>query len=57
MQEKMPKQLLEDPIGCDQAKVPATHREFRTKIDIALEQVSKAVQNGGRFSWVGVDSL
>ena len=53
----MPKQWLEDSVRCDRAKVPAAHREFRTKIDIALEQVSKAVQNGVRFSWVGADSL
>ena len=51
------KQWLEDSVHCDRAKVPASHREFCTKIDIALEQVSKAVQNGVRFSWVGTDSL
>ena len=53
----LPKEWTEDEKRCQKAKVPADKRVFRTKIELALALVERAIDNGTRFSWVSADSF
>ena len=50
----LPKSWAEDRDRCREAKIP-DDVEFRTKWQIALDQVAHASGNGVRFSWVTFD--
>ncbi len=53
----LPKEWAEDEKRCRKAKVPAGRGEFKTKIELALGLVERAIDNGVRFSWVSADSF
>lgn len=52
----LPEQWVEDPDRCQQAGVPETERQFRTKPELGLEIVRHARENNLRFGWVGADA-
>ena len=52
----LPEQWVEDPDRCQQAGVPETKRQFRTKPELGLEIVRHARENNLRFGWVGADA-
>ena len=53
----LPKEWTENTKRCDKAKIPEDRRNFRSKIDIALGLVARAVAASVRFAWVGADSF
>ena len=53
----LPETWAKDNKRYAKAKVPKDKRKFRTKIQIALEQVKRARENGVEYSWVGADSF
>jgi len=52
----LPEQWVEDPDRCQQAGVPETKRQFRTKPELGLEIVRHGRENNLRFGWVGADA-
>lgn len=52
----LPQQWANDPKRCGRAGVPENERRFRTKIELALEIVRHARENGLCYGWVGADS-
>jgi SRSO17 transposase len=52
----LPEKWANDPKRCERACVPEDKRKFRTKIEIALETVRHARENGLRYGWVGADA-
>ena len=52
----LPEQWVEDPDRCQQAGVPETGRQFRTKPELGLEIVRHGRENNLRFGWVGADA-
>jgi SRSO17 transposase len=53
----LPESWTSDPQRCAQAKIPKTECQERTKPQLAWEMIQKAVEQGLRFGWVGLDSL
>ena len=53
----LPKEWIEDPERCQKAGVPKERRVLRTKIDLAREQIQRAVTRGVRFACVGFDAF
>ncbi len=53
----LPEEWIKDNKRCAKAKIPKEKREYRTKLQIALEQIWRAKQAGIYFEWVGADSL
>jgi len=53
----LPKCWVSDPQRCEGAKIPEQERKERTKPELAREMVDKALANGLRFGWVGLDAL
>jgi len=51
----LPREWIDSPQRCLDAKVPEEHIVLRSKAELALEMVLKARELGVRFSWVGVD--
>ncbi len=51
----LPKEWIDSPQRCLDAKVPEEHIVLRSKCELALEMVLQARERGLRFSWVGVD--
>ena len=52
----LPQEWADDPKRCDRAGVPHDVRKFRTKIELALDIVEHARENGLRYGWVGADA-
>lgn len=52
----LPRKWTSDPARCRQAGVPPEHIVHRTKQELALDIVRRAVANGVRFRWVGADA-
>jgi len=52
----LPKVWANDPERCERAGVAEGERKFKTKIELALEVVRHARENGLRFGWVGADA-
>ena len=50
----VPKSWIEDPKRCEEAGIPLD-LPFRTKCQMALEQVKRALGNGMRLDWIGFD--
>ncbi len=48
-------QWVNDPKRCNKAKIPAAHRVYRSKTQLALEMVRDARRRELRFRWVGLD--
>ena len=53
----LPESWCANPERCAAAGIPEGERTYRTKIDLALELVERQLALGGRFAWVGADSL
>jgi SRSO17 transposase len=53
----LPEAWTQDPKRCQAAGIPATHRDFRRKRDLALEMIAHARRQGIGFAWVGFDGL
>lgn len=53
----LPEKWTKDNKRCAKAKIPKGKRSFRTKLEIALEQIERAIENGVQFDWIGADSL
>jgi len=53
----LPKEWAEDEDRCKKAGVPQECRILRTKIDLAREQIKRAVARGVRFACVGFDAF
>jgi len=51
----LPKKWIDDPQRCDQAGVPASARQLKSKTEHALDMVRAARARGLRFGWVGAD--
>ena len=51
----LPKEWVDNPRRCDEAKIPEKERVFRTKAQLALEMVRDARRQGLRYRWVGMD--
>jgi SRSO17 transposase len=53
----LPDEWIEDPQRCQKARVPREKQTPRTKVDIALELIQHARENGIHYGWIGADSL
>ena len=53
----LPEAWTKDEARCYKAKIPADHRQFKTKHDLAYEMIINARKNGVRYKWIGCDSL
>jgi len=51
----LPQEWIEAPARCDEADIPKAEQVHRTKLELALQIVRQARQNGIRFEWVGMD--
>jgi SRSO17 transposase len=51
----LPKEWVDDPKRCKEAKIPEANRIFRTKAQLAHEMVRDGRRRGLRFGWVGLD--
>ena len=51
----LPQSWIDDPVRCEKARVPPEKQTLRTKIDIALELVKRARDNGLEYGWIGAD--
>ena len=51
----LPQEWIDDPARCDEADIPKAEQVHRTKLELALQIVRQARQNGVRFEWVGMD--
>lgn len=52
----LPTTWTDNPERCEKAGIPVDQRIFRTKIELAIEIVDHARQNGLQFGWVGADA-
>lgn len=50
----VPQKWIDDPDRCEEAGIPKD-LPFRSKPQIALDQVKRALGNGLRFDWIGFD--
>lgn len=50
----VPQKWIDDPDRCEEAGIPR-QTPFRSKPQIALDQVKRALGNGLRFDWIGFD--
>jgi len=53
----LPECWSEDPKRCREAKIPESERQYRSKPELALEMIRRAVDLGLEFGWVGFDAL
>jgi SRSO17 transposase len=53
----MPQEWTRDRARMAEAGVPDTFRTYRTKQELALDLIERALQNGVQFSWVGFDGF
>lgn len=53
----LPEEWIKDPARCKKVGVPEENRTFKTKIDLAREQIQRAVTRGVRFACVGFDAF
>jgi SRSO17 transposase len=53
----LPGEWCKDNKRCAKAKIPKEKRHYRTKLEMALEQIDRARGSGLYFEWVGADSL
>jgi len=53
----LPKSWTEDNDRCDLAGIPEEYRSYKTKPQLALDMIDKALENKVEFDWVGGDGL
>lgn len=51
----LPREWVDSPRRCDEAKIPENERAFRTKAELAMEMVGDARRQGLRYAWTGLD--
>lgn len=51
----LPKAWCDDQSRCEKAGIPAAHRTFKTKLDLALEIIHQQAANGLNFDFIGGD--
>ena len=51
----LPKEWVDNPGRCDEARIPENERAFRTKAQLAREMVRDARRQGLRYCWTGLD--
>jgi SRSO17 transposase len=53
----LPESWAKDKKRCEKAKIPEAKRKHRTKLEMALAQIRRSIDNGIRHEWVLADSL
>jgi SRSO17 transposase len=53
----LPKEWTRDRARMAEAGVPEASQSYRTKQELALDLIERALQNGVQFSWVGFDGF
>jgi SRSO17 transposase len=53
----LPKSWTEDSKRCDKVGIPKTHRDLKTKPELALEIIKAQRAAGIRFDWINADGL
>lgn len=53
----LPKEWARDRARMTEAGVPEASQTYRTKQELALDLIERALQNGVQFSWVGFDGF
>lgn len=53
----LPRAWTENSERCDKAKVPESERNFKTKIDLALESINHQISLGVDFDFIAFDAL
>jgi len=53
----LPEAWTSDTERCEKAGIPEHARQFKTKLELALEMVQADIDAGVRFGWVGGDGL
>jgi SRSO17 transposase len=53
----LPESWTEDEERCLKAKIPPSQRTYRSKPQLALEMIARAVETGVKFGWVGFDAF
>jgi len=51
----LPKKWCKDTKRCDQAGIPKSYQQFKTKSELALEMIKHQRLQGIQFAWVGAD--
>ncbi len=51
----LPKDWCNDPSRCREAKIPAANRDFKTKLDLAMEIICHQQRNGISYDFIGGD--
>jgi len=51
----LPKDWCNDPIKCDEAGIPKENRDFKTKLELAVDIINQQVKNGISFDFIGAD--
>ena len=52
----LPEEWTKDPKRCEREGVPENERMFRTKLELALDIVGHARENGLSYGWIGADA-
>lgn len=53
----LPASWTSDPARCEKAGIPAKARQFKTKLELALDMIQSDVEAGVEFDWVGGDGF
>ena len=53
----LPKEWIRDRARMTEAGVPEAAQTYRTKQELALDLIERALQNGVQFSWIGFDGF
>ena len=53
----LPKEWTNDAARMAAVGVPRSHQTYRTKQELALDLIERALENGVQFSWVGFDGF
>jgi len=53
----LPVSWTDDATRCEQAGIPAEHRKFKTKPQLAIQMLKQDIERGVKFDWIGGDGL
>jgi SRSO17 transposase len=53
----LPQDWCEDPVRCEEAKIPEDQGEFKTKAELAYEIISHQLELGVKFDYAGADGF
>lgn len=51
----LPKDWCDNPVRCDEAGIPIQNRDFKTKLELAVDIIDQQVTNGLSFDFIGAD--